>query len=234
MQVLYHISIISLYTFALWYDQKYVHIPYPAKEFENVPFNARAIFFTFWTVVLQNVYFIVALLNDIFGTNTATKKPPLIRQFKDILFSITLSAALYVVLVFWIFYIVDKRAIFPSEEIEKIFPMWLNLIMHTLILPIILVELYITKRNYPSRKTGFSVAIFLTAIYAAYIHIVYFKYGIWPYPFLYVVSWTTKGMYFIGSAVLGMAFYSFGEKLDAMVADKNTRVTHTNGSKKIH
>lgn len=232
--VLFHLSVISLYSFAFWYDQKYVEVPYPSPEFAHIPLKARAIFFTFWTLVLQTIYFIVSLLNDLIGTNVVTRKPPLIRQIKDVLFSITLCTALYVVLVFWIFYTFAKSAIFP-EAAEKAFPVWLNHLMHTLILPIILIELLVTNRNYPSKKTGFSVALILTAIYAGYIHIVNFKYGIWPYPFMYVVSMTTTMFYFVGSALLGMGFYLLGEKLDIMVSQKtSTRLAHMNGSKKIH
>lgn len=184
--------------------------------------------------VLQTAYFIVSLLNDVIGTNAVTKKPPLIRQIKDVLFSITLCTALYVVLVFWIFHTFAKSAIFPIEA-EKAFPVWLNHLMHTLILPVILVELLVTKRNYPSKRTGFAVAIILTVIYAGYIHIVYFKYNIWPYPFMYVISASTKIFYFIGSGLLGMVFYLIGEKLDALVSQKySIKITHLNGTKKIH
>lgn len=180
------------------------------------------------------MYFIVSLLNDFFGTNAVTRKPPLIRQIKDVLFSITLCTALYVVLVFWVFYTFAKRAIFPVEA-EKAFPVWLNHLMHTLILPIILIELLVTNRNYPSKKTGFSVTIFLTVFYAGYIHIVNFKYGIWPYPFMYVVSMTTTMFHCVGSGLLGMGFYLLGEKLDTMMSQKTiNRVAYINGTKKIH
>ncbi|KAJ8726102.1 hypothetical protein PYW07_000800 [Mythimna separata] len=232
--VLFHLSVISLYSFAFWYDQKYVEIPYPAPEFEHVPFNARAIYFTFWTLVLQNVYFIISLLNDFFGTNAVTRKPPLIRQLKDVLFSVTLCMALYVVIVFWVFYTFAKDAIFP-EIAEKTIPVWLNHVMHTLILPFILIELLVTNRNYPSTKTGSSVAIILAAIYTGYIHFVYFKHGIWPYPFLHVVSWTTKIFYFIGSTLLGILLYLLGEKFHSMASQKpSSSVSHMNGSKKAH
>ncbi|KAJ8729675.1 hypothetical protein PYW08_001256 [Mythimna loreyi] len=232
--VLFHLSVISLYSFAFWYDQKYVEVPYPTPEFEHVPFKARAIFFTFWTLVLQNVYFIVSLMNDFFGTNAVTRKPPLIRQIKDVLFSVTICMALYVVIVFWVFYMFAKSAIFP-EFAEKVIPVWLNHIMHTLILPFILIELIVTNRNYPLKKTGLSVAVILAAIYTGYIHIVYFKYGIWPYPFLHVISWTTKTLYFIGSTILGIVLYSLGEKLHKMTSHKpSTSVAHMNGSKKLH
>ncbi|CAB3231454.1 unnamed protein product [Arctia plantaginis] len=154
MLFLFHSFIVALNSYAIWYDQQYVDLPVPSEDFANMPIKARGVFLTFWCLVLQTVYFTIALLNDIFGTNaTAPKKPPLIRKIKDTVFSLSFTIAIYVATAFWGLYIVNKELIFP-DDIEIEFPSWLNHTMHTFIVPFILIELFISNRNYPSRILG--------------------------------------------------------------------------------
>lgn len=181
--------------------------------------------------MVQIVYFVVACINDAIGTNAVTKKPPLIRKIKDHLFSLAFTTAVYVPITFWTLYNIDKTYIYPDEEAERQIPNWLNHLMHTSILPIIFVELFISNKNYPKRKTGLKILLCSAGAYSAYIHYLYFKYGIWPYHFLHLLSWTNKIVMTLVSGVLGVLYYLIGEKLDSLIS-KNTREhKHTNGIK---
>lgn len=104
--------------------------------------------------------------------------------------------------------------------------------MHTFIVPFILLELFLSTRNYPSRKLGISVALSYNYAYVLCIHVIYFWTGIWVYPFLNMFSWPMKIMYFGGSSVIGIAVYLLGEKLDGLSA-LNIRVTYTNGKANV-
>ncbi|XP_075991378.1 androgen-induced gene 1 protein-like [Anticarsia gemmatalis] len=233
MSVIFHSAVVALNSYAIWYDQNYVDLPFPVEEFAKMPWKARGIFLTFWCLVLQTVYFTIALINDIVGTNaTAPKKPPLIRKIKDILFSLAFTIAIYVASAFWGLYLVNKDFIFP-EDIELQFPSWVNHTMHTFIVPFILIELFISKRNYPSRTLGVSVALLFNLAYVCWLHGIYFYTGIWVYPFLNVFTWSMKVFFFACSSIIGISVYVLGEKLNSL-SSLDIRVTYTNGSSKKH
>ncbi|CAH0603464.1 unnamed protein product [Chrysodeixis includens] len=229
--LVYHVLVLFVYLYALWFDSNFVEIPYPTKEFENVPFRARLIFLTFWTMMVQILYFIVACLNDIIGTNAVTKKPPLIRKIKDHLFSLAFTTAVYVPIAFWTLYKIDKTYIFPDEEAERQIPNWLNHLMHTSILPFILIELFVSNKNYPKRKNGLTILLCLAGAYSGYIHYLYFRYGIWPYHFLHLLSWTNKIVMTVSSALLGVLYYMVGEKINSLISKNTREQKHANGFK---
>lgn len=48
---IFHASVAALNTYAIWYDQMYVELPFPSKEIGAMPFKARHIFLTVWCLV---------------------------------------------------------------------------------------------------------------------------------------------------------------------------------------
>ncbi|CAG4972910.1 unnamed protein product [Colias eurytheme] len=120
-----------LYFYALWYDQKYVEVNY-MDGLDGYPFKNRVLLLTIWTLILQALYMTTAFLNDVIGTNEVSpRKPPAIRQIKDIIFGLAYPSAIYVSIAFWGIYHVQKDLIYP-EHVERAYPPWLNHVMHTI------------------------------------------------------------------------------------------------------
>ncbi|KAM3962768.1 androgen-dependent TFPI-regulating protein-like [Aphomia sociella] len=229
----FHLSVVVLNIVAFSYDQLYVDIPFPSKEFEKMPFRARHIFLTMWCFTLQTIYFAVSFLNDLIGTNEPTpKRKYLIRTIKDIMFSAAFPIALFVSIAFWGLYIFDKPLVFP-EIVEKLLPIWLNHTIHTLITVFMITELLVTKRNYPSRTTGCTMIVLFSGAYFAWMHVLNARTGVWPYPIFDVLSLPMRMVFCNFSTGFGLAIYMFGEKLNAQVSPSSKQYYSNGTSKKI-
>ncbi|CAH0404607.1 unnamed protein product [Chilo suppressalis] len=187
----------------------------PVKEHDNTQVICK--WFTRRGLILQTVYFFVALLNDLVGSSEASpRKPPLIRLLKDTLFGLAFTMAVYVAGSFWSIYHFDKELIFP-ERIAKLFPTWLNHSMHTVVALSILLELLLTNKTYPPRKVGVTVALTFFVSYLVWMHILYERMGAWPYPIFSVLNLPARIVFFIASIAIGLSFYVLGEKLNSFV-----------------
>lgn len=168
--------------------------------------------------ILQTVYFALAFLNDIAGTNAATpRKTSLVRVVKDAVFSLALPIALFVSSSFWSLYYIDKELVFP-EVVERVFPVWLNHTLHTFISVFILTELLLTNRNYPPKKVGCTLIVTFSVSYIVWLHILFERTGAWVYPIFAVLNLPQRIAYLIFSAFGGVGLYLIGEKLNSIVS----------------
>lgn len=110
-----------------------------------------------------------------------------------------------------------KELIFP-HEIEIRFPVWMNHVMHTLILPFVCIELLVTKRNYPSRRFGTNMVVAFIGIYVLWILSVYIKTDVWAYPFLDILNWPLRAVFCAVSTLGVLAIYVLGEKINYAVS----------------
>ncbi|XP_059059452.1 androgen-induced gene 1 protein-like [Achroia grisella] len=183
--------------------------------------------------ILQTLYFCVSLLNDFIGTNESTpKRTPLIRTIKDVLFSVAFPIALYVSVAFWGIYAIDKPLVFP-EILEKIFPAWLNHTMHTFITMFLVIELLVTKRNYPSRMTGSTITTLFVVAYAVWMHVLHARTGAWPYPIFDVLNLPMRLIFCAFSTILGLGIYVLGEKLNSILSPISIQYYRNGTSKKL-
>ncbi|XP_034841110.1 androgen-dependent TFPI-regulating protein-like [Maniola hyperantus] len=228
LRPLFHLSVAAINTLVMWYDQTYITFPFTVKAMEGYPLKSRSMFLTIWCLILQTVYHFVAFLNDVVGTNVQSpKKTPIIRQIKDTLFSIAFPTAIYVSLAFWSIYAIDKELIFP-ERIEKLYHPALNHVMHTTVSVFIIIELFTSYRNYPSRKLGYIVTYLFYVSYLVWFFVVYAQTGAWVYPVFEPLNWPLRFLFIALSLSIATGLYIFGEKVNNFVC-KNLRQPHTNG-----
>ncbi|XP_026757320.1 androgen-induced gene 1 protein-like [Galleria mellonella] len=227
----FHLSVVALNVYAFTYDQLYLDIPFPSTIFSEMPFKARYVFLTIWCFILQTIYFCISFLNDIAGTNESSpKRTPFIRTIKDVLFSVAFPIALYVSVAFWSIYFIDKPLIFP-DYIEAIFPAWLNHTLHTFITVFLIIELLVTKRNYPSRITGSAITMLFVVAYVIWMHVIHDRTGSWPYPIFDVLNLPLRFIFCGFSTILGLGIYVVGEKLNSLVTPVSKQY-YTNGTSK--
>lgn len=83
--------------------------------------------------------------------------------------------------------------------------------MHTNIVIFILIEMFISFRQYPSRKTGLRGLIIFMATYLVWIHIIKSVSGIWVYPVLEVLDFPQRIAFFLVNLVFCVFLYFTGE-----------------------
>ncbi|KAL7043016.1 hypothetical protein ACKWTF_001363 [Chironomus riparius] len=208
-----HILAIGQFFYAMHFNWN-LNIP----DVKGVPkmlkmeFGGMSKFLTYWCLIIQATYFIIALLNDVAGTNEVvlkSSKVPLIRKFKDYFFAaFAFPVAFNVGITFWGLYAVDRELVFP-KAIDAFFPNWLNHIMHTNIMIFIVLELFTSFRLYPSRKAGLAGLSIFMAAYLGWLHVIKYKSNIWVYPILEVLNLPQRLVFFALSLVFSIGLYIF-------------------------
>lgn len=165
----------------------------------------------------QVIYFALAFLNDIIGTNeVCPKKTPRIRVLKDIMFGVAFPFAFYIAIVFWICYALYKDLIFP-EYIANAFPLWVNHVMHTLIIPFVVIELFITPKIYISRLLGIAIGFLIGVAYICVLLIALMVCGTMVYPFMDYMSWKVLGGFVVISYLGVLVIYLLGAELNDII-----------------
>jgi hypothetical protein len=233
-----HILAIGQFFYAMHFNWN-LNIP----DVKGVPkmfkmeFGGMSKFLTYWCLIIQATYFIIALLNDVVGTNEVvlkSSKVPLIRKFKDYFFAaFAFPVAFNVGITFWGLYAVDRELVFP-KAIDAFFPNWLNHIMHTNIMVFIVLELFTSFRLYPGRKAGLAgLSIFMVS-YLGWLHVIKYKSNIWVYPILEVLNLPQRLVFFALSLVFSIGLYVFGEFVNEQIWVKEIKQATKHESKKAH
>ncbi|XP_037048096.1 androgen-dependent TFPI-regulating protein-like isoform X3 [Bradysia coprophila] len=202
---------------SFWYGILYFHydVQFPESWTGYVPFGGKFKFLTFLNAIIQASYFTLCLLNDIFGTNEVSpRKSSSLRQLKDYVFgAFAWPLALNVGVSFWTLMAIDRELVLP-KALDAYFPTWLNHVMHTNIVIFIVLELFTTFRQYPSRKSALTgLSIFMLA-YLVWIHIIKHYAGVWVYPVLNVLEFGQRIVFFIVILLFCLGLYFVGEFLN--------------------
>ncbi|KAF5291435.1 hypothetical protein FQR65_LT01746 [Abscondita terminalis] len=180
-------------------------------------FKGRLQFLTIWNMLLQAVFFTVCILNDFAGTNEAfPKTKSKIRKLRDVMLaSLAFPISMFVGITFWGIYIVDRELVFP-KALDAFFPTWLNHVMHTNIMIFILLQMYLSYHDYPSRKTCASILFVFLICYLIWLHIIRSYSGVWVYPILEVLNFPMRLFFFVILLGLSAGLYLVGEKLNKL------------------
>ena len=169
--------------------------------------------------ILQTLYFTIAFLNDIMGTNAQTAERPPIRKIKDNLFVIAYNLAMYVSFTFWSLYIINKDWII-TEEVEKLYPPILNHVFHTTVSIFMFIEILMPYKTYPPRFIGHVFILTFVTIYAIWFFIVFAKFGVGIYPLFNYINWPARILFLFASIAIVTFFYNISEALNDFVATK--------------
>ena len=103
--------------------------------------------------------------------------------------------------------------------------------MHTNIVIFILLELFISFREYPNRKTGITGLLIFNILYVIWIHIIKYKSGRWVYPILDVLTLPQRIGFIVFIGVFGISFYFVGEYLNNKIWANELKPTKSSGKK---
>lgn len=162
------------------------------------------------------MYFIVALINDIVGTNAQSTERPAIRKIKDFLFPIAYNVAMYVSIVFWSLYAINKDWI-VVEEVEKLYPSVINHFLHTTVSIFMLIEILLPYKTYPPYLIGHYSLLTFVIIYTIWFLIVFVKAGVGVYPFFNYINWPARIGFMVANISIIPVLYNISNKLNNYV-----------------
>ncbi|XP_033227272.1 androgen-dependent TFPI-regulating protein-like isoform X2 [Belonocnema kinseyi] len=212
-----HVMMAGVYIFTLHHVFFILDVPAMrpnAKYFDPGQFK----YLTVWGVIVQSVFFLICMLNDVYGTNKSNpKKTPFIRRLKDY-YHATLSfpVAMFVGVTFWSLMFVDRELVLP-KALDPYFPGWLNHLMHTMIMVTTILEMVIAPRQYPTRGQGLAGNLTFMLIYLVWMQIIYMKSGIWVYPVMEVLTIPLRIAFITVLLFFTIILYFTGETLNHLI-----------------
>ncbi|XP_076755134.1 androgen-dependent TFPI-regulating protein isoform X2 [Xylocopa sonorina] len=213
---LFHTSVFLMYVFTT-YSMMSIRIPNATNLYKKFdPGHIK--YLTIWNMIVQTLFFFVCMLNDWLGTNAVNpKKTPFMRKLKDYMHAVlSFPIAMFVGATFWGLMFVNRELVLP-KALDPYLPMWLNHLMHTMIIVTTLIETFIAPRKYPRRLHGIAGEMTFLGLYLIWMHIIYYKNGVWVYPVMNAMSMPLRIVFFVVLFVFSIGLYIVGEALDNFV-----------------
>uniref|UniRef100_A0A1B0EZ65 Uncharacterized protein n=1 Tax=Phlebotomus papatasi TaxID=29031 RepID=A0A1B0EZ65_PHLPP len=231
VRILFHLIATAMFWYAIQYEYKYVKIPVDQHPMARA-IGGKFKYLTFLNAICQAIYYTIALVNDLIGTNKVAKsKLPVIRRVKDyIMVSLAFPLAANVSTTFWSLMFIDRELVFP-KAFDAFVPSWLNHIMHTNILICIVIELFMSFRKYPSRREGMLGLVLFMLGYLIWIHVIRHYSGVWVYPILAVLPFPMRIVFFVVVIGLTALFYILGEFMNNTIWTKELKALKSSKNK---
>ncbi|KAJ8369399.1 hypothetical protein SKAU_G00094270 [Synaphobranchus kaupii] len=177
-------------------------------------YGGRWKYLTFINLVLQTVFFGFCILTDAIQILLGPKRVPLhLIKIRDAVFTtLVFPVGMFVVISFWSLYAYDRELVYP-KFFDDIIPTWLNHALHTVIFPLLLIQLCLQPHQYPSRAKGILGLALFAVLYLAWVLWVHHASGIWVYPIMAKLSPGGLVLFFAGAALTMAPLYLLGERL---------------------
>eukprot|EP00092_Neocalanus_flemingeri_P006468 GFUD01006972.1.p1 GENE.GFUD01006972.1~~GFUD01006972.1.p1 ORF type:complete len:223 (+),score=52.61 GFUD01006972.1:135-803(+) len=203
------LQLAGVVSFAWAIHYQYFRIKMPANMSpERMKFGGVWKYLTFLNMILQFVFFSIALLTNF--TKSLTK-------VRDLMFaSAAFPMGMFVGVIFWSLWAVDRELVFPARYDEYI-PSLVNHLMHTTVIPLQLGQLMLVKHKYPSRAFGYTITATLCMAYLAWVNIIYYFGGFWVYPVFAVLSPVQRVGFMVVCSALGGLLYLGGELANKII-----------------
>jgi len=202
--LLLHIIGSASFGYAIYYDVYVLNLPeevHPSSQ----KYGGHAKYLTFLNMCLQFIFFSLCIVADF------TSKDSLISRTKDLIFaSAAFPIGIFVAVIFWGLYALDRELIFPTRY-DGHFPVWLNHFMHTTVFPLQTAEMFYVSHKFPKRIVGLGVNAALTMGYLVWIHVIFYRGGFWVYPVFQVLTPAIRPVFMAFCCAMGFAFYFLGE-----------------------
>nr|XP_012235073.1 PREDICTED: androgen-dependent TFPI-regulating protein-like isoform X1 [Linepithema humile] len=217
INTLFHLASLTAYGFTHYYTFNKLHVPMLKEVFKEYD-PGQMKYLTVWNVILQAVFFLICFLNDLVGTNAVNpKKPPFTRKLKDYFHaSLGFPIAMFVGVTFWALMLVDRELVLP-KALDPYFPWWLNHLMHTMIVITTTIEMIIAPRQYPKRSRSLGILAIFMLTYLVWIHVIYYKSGVWVYPVFEVLTPPLRIVFFLVLLTFCTILYFAGEALNNLI-----------------
>jgi len=208
---------VGLFGYSLYYDLVHVHASADllAKNKNIRDANAwpgKWKYLTIWNLVLQLVYHVVALINDLVGSSELNRnRQTFLQKLRDAYYaSLVFPTGMFVCTVFWGMYCVDEKLILLPID----FPPWLNHVMHTVPVISILTDSIMFPHSYQKTELTLGALLCGMVAYVAWIVWIHQITNVWPYPVLSILGTTGRASFISAAGVVMLMFYFLGEALN--------------------
>ncbi|XP_063407797.1 androgen-induced gene 1 protein-like isoform X1 [Mytilus trossulus] len=224
----YHLTAFVVLLGSFIYNQIQIRDEHGGGILSYKGFGGKFKYLTFWYFCIQTLYFGITVLNDFCGSNVRPsekgQKISSMQKFRDyFLATLVFPVGVFVVMTFWGIYAVDRELVYP-RALDKIIPPWLNHIMHTTIVPFLLIEKYIVYHQYPPRKSGLITLLGFALLYLVWILWIAYYANIWVYPILKVLQPHQRAVFIIVLLFLFISLYILGEAINKFFWGKERSV----------
>ena len=173
-----------------------------------------------WNVLLQLFYFCICLLDAIVGSDNKAKgntQASLLQRFRDFLFStLALPLSILVTTSFWAIYGINRELIWPLF-LGKLYPLWVNHMIHTTCMLSQLIEMSTVFHAFPSTKTGTRSTAGFLLTYLTWILYLAFNKGVWIYPVLEKLPAILRTVFILVYGVYGGVLFVAGKTLNGII-----------------
>ncbi|CAL4086854.1 unnamed protein product [Meganyctiphanes norvegica] len=210
----FHFVLMVHFIYVICYELFVLELAENHKKIANIGLGQLK-YITFWDLLIQCVYYIIAFSYDVYSSDVGTRKrKSALLKWRDFLFTtVSFSAATFVCVAFWGLYAVDRKLIFPVD-MDSWFPGWLCHGEHSIPIIGVFIELWLVKHKLPKRLTGaVTVAMFAVTYLLWVCFIAYYWDGFWVYPVLRDLSIVGRAIFIAGCALSISLFYFLGEFL---------------------
>jgi len=197
---------------AIYYDLFVVSYP-PHLNHPRYKFGGVWKYLTFLNLCLQLIYFTISLLADIIQGERRTG----LSRIRDVIFaSLAFPMGVSTAAIFWGLFTVNRELVF-KVKFAPYLPNWLNHSMHTWMVPLLLLDLYLVRHHFPSRRLGAGITAAAIAAYLGWILYINMVAGFWVYPVLKVLSVEARTVFLVACSLLGVVVYLLGEAVNGLV-----------------
>ncbi|XP_073463659.1 androgen-dependent TFPI-regulating protein-like [Aquarana catesbeiana] len=207
-----HVGLLAWCVFGVWQN---VIITGSSQGHGAHTYGGRWKYLTFLNQVLQLVFFGICVSCDLIQLCFSIRNPlcSFLTRLKNYAFAtLVFPVGVFVVTSFWSLYVYDRELVYP-KVLDSIIPEWLNHTMHTVILPLVLIEVFAYSHQYPGRKSGLGLLALFASVYLSWVLWVHHAADIWVYPILAKLDPVGMTVFFVASFLVMVPFYYIGEFL---------------------
>ncbi|CAG5116167.1 unnamed protein product [Candidula unifasciata] len=206
----------------------------------NTGFGGKFKFLTVWNICFQAVYFGLCVISDLYGN----EKTPLEHARRSVLLkvrdflhtTVAFPMGMFVVVTFWILYAVDRELVYP-KSLDSIIPSWLNHVLHTTVMPFLLVDKLLVYHHHPRKHVGILGAGGVALIYISWILFIAYYDNFWVYPILQILQTSERVVFIFVCFMFFASIYILGESITAFLwpfSQQRKRVfMHVNRNEKM-
>ncbi|XP_037085585.1 androgen-induced gene 1 protein-like [Pollicipes pollicipes] len=242
--LLLHILAWVVFACCTYYDMHMLFIPdakQPSFEvvkelaFQRNRLGGRWKYLTIWGLTAQLIYYFIALLNDVLGTNTFVERDvSKLQRVRDVFFtSIAFPIGLLVSVMFWGLFVVDRELVFPAI-LDPHYPWLLNHGVHTMPLVLGVLELMTERHNYAANRLSISLLCTFLASYLGWTLYLALAENLWVYGIMRVLGWPLRIAFIAANLTVTVLLFFLGKRLDALVWGSQKAAAAKAKAKKSH
>ncbi|XP_064488452.1 androgen-dependent TFPI-regulating protein-like [Ornithodoros turicata] len=205
----FHFSAFFWYAYCNHFCDAYLDVP---NRWLSHRIFGRHKYLTHWNLSIQTATFLLCCVVDVLPPEYTAA----VARVRDHLtLSISIPLSLFVTIFFWTLYHIDREFVFP-DIVALYYPAWLNHVLHTATLPIIIADIALYRHEQPSRATAFlSLAIFAVC-YITWIEYLGLVHNVWVYPLFEMISANAFVLLVAFSSGIVFIFYMCAESINGI------------------